>query len=312
MLRTWPLKNACRRFIPAMIERRTLGKTMHPLISTDTLADRLAGERNGLRLFDATVHLRPANPGPYRIESGRADYEAAHIPSAAFIDLPHDLSDTRSTLNFTMPDTAQLEAALSASGLSNGDECVLYSATTPMWATRLWWMLRSVGFDARVLDGGFAKWCSEGRPVAVGSESHAAGRFVAQPRTALWADSDEVQRAIGDGAVCTLNALSAAVHAGSAEQHYGRKGHIKGSVNLPYASLLDADGCFKPAEALRPAFDAVGALGKARVICYCGGGISATMDALALQLLGHPNVAVYDGSMSEWVRDASLPMELGG
>jgi thiosulfate/3-mercaptopyruvate sulfurtransferase len=295
-----------------MIERRTQGKTMHPLISTESLADRLADEHNRLRLFDTTVHLRPAHPGPYRIDSGRADYEATHIPSAAFVDLSQELSDTRSTLNFTMPGAAQLEAALSASGLSNGDECVLYSATTPMWATRLWWMLKSVGFGARVLDGGLAKWRAEGRAVAAGSERYPDGRFVARARAALWADRHEVQRAIGDAAVCTLNALSAAVHAGSAEQHYGRKGHIKGSVNLPYALLLDADGCFKPAEALRPAFDAVGALGKARVICYCGGGISATMDALALQLHGHPNVAVCDGSMSEWVRDASLPMELGG
>jgi thiosulfate/3-mercaptopyruvate sulfurtransferase len=286
---------------------------MHPLISTEALAARLSGGNGGkpLRIFDATVHLRPANPGPYSIESGRADYEAAHIPSAAFVDLWRELSDTRSGLNFTMPPLAQLQAALSASGLSNGDDCVLYSSTTPMWATRLWWMLRSVGFAAAVLDGGFTKWRAEGRPVASGIEAYPSGRFVAQPRNGLWADKDEVLRAIGDSSVCTLNALSAAVHAGSAEQHYGRKGHIQGSVNVPYASLLDAAGGFKAAQDLRPGFDAVGALGKPRVICYCGGGISATMDALALTLIGHDNVAVYDGSMSEWAGDASLPMEVG-
>ena len=286
---------------------------MHTLISTDALAERLshpdAGDR--LRLYDATVHLRPAQPGPYVVESGRADYEAAHIPTAAFVDLARELSDTTSPLRFTMPSPDALAAALSASGLSNDHDCVVYSSTSPMWATRLWWMLRSMGFGAAVLDGGLSKWKAEGRALASGSEFYPAGRFRATADAARWADKHEVLRSIGDDAVCTLNALTASMHAGTAELNYGRKGHIKGSVNVPYPSLLNADGSYRPAAELRAAFDAVGALRKPRVICYCGGGISATMDALALTLIGHPNVAVYDGSMSEWVLDAALPMELG-
>jgi thiosulfate/3-mercaptopyruvate sulfurtransferase len=285
---------------------------MPPLIGTEALAARLQ-QRNGraLRVFDATVHLRPANPGPYSAESGRADYEAAHIPTAAFADLLQDLSDTTSPLRFTLPPVVQLESALSALGLRNGDDCVLYSSTSPMWATRLWWMLRSLGFDAQVLDGGLAKWRAEGRPVVDGSERYPVGTFRAQPRSGLWADRHEIKRAIGDGAVCTINALSASAYAGTSAVHYGRPGHIAGSVNVPYASLLDADGTFAPAERLRAAFDAVGAMPRPRVICYCGGGISATMDALALTLLGHGNVAVYDGSLSEWVLDPALPMATG-
>lgn len=285
---------------------------MPPLIGTEALAARLQ-QRDGpaLRIFDATVHLRPAQPGPYTAESGRADYEAAHIPTAAFADLLHDLSDPHSALRFTMPGAAELEAALSALGLSNGDDCVIYSSGSPMWATRLWWMLRSVGFDAQVLDGGLAKWRAEGRALASGTENHAPGRFRAQPDAARWADKDKVLRAIGSSGICTINALGASMHAGTAELHYGRRGHIRGSVNVPYASLLQPDGCFKPVEQLRPTFDAVGAMAKPRVICYCGGGISATMDALALHLLGHADVAVYDGSMSEWVLDPSLPMDTG-
>lgn len=283
-----------------------------PLISTHDLAQRLAGDCRRLRIFDATVHLRPANPGPYTVESGRADYEAAHIPSAAFADLSTDLSDSSSPLRFTLPPATQLEAALSALGLSDGDDCVLYSSTSPMWATRLWWMLRWLGFDAMVLDGGLAQWRAEGRPVVSGVEHCPPGAFHARPRRGLWADKNEVQRAIGDGAVCTVNALGASAHAGTAAVHYGRPGHIAGSVNVPYASLLDDDGTFAPAERLRTAFESAGALAKPRVICYCGGGISATMDALALTLLGHPKVAVYDGSLSEWVLDPALPMATGG
>ena len=115
----------------------------------------------------------------------------------------------------------------------------------------------------------------------------------------------------GDGGVCTINALPPAVHSGEAEVSYGRRGHIRGSCNVPYGSLLDERGAFRPDEELRPLFEAVGAFERPRVICYCGGGISATMDAFALTRLGHPAVAVYDGSMSEWVRDPSLPMETG-
>ena len=286
---------------------------MQPLISTAALAERLASPdaSQRLRLYDATVHLRPAQPGPYVVESGRADYEAAHIPSAAFADLAQALSDTASPLRFTLPSPAALEAALSAIGLSNDHDCVIYSSTSPMWATRLWWMLRSMGFDAAVLDGGLAKWKAEGRALASGSESYPAGRFQATADAARWADKHEVLRSIGDDAVCTLNALTASMHAGTAELNYGRKGHIQGSVNVPYPSLLNADGTYRRVDELRATFDAVGALRKPRIICYCGGGISATMDALALTLIGHDNVAVYDGSMSEWVLDPALPMELG-
>jgi len=281
------------------------------LISTRDLAERLAGGRGALRIFDATVHLRPASPGPYTVESGRADYEAVHIPSAAFADLSTDLSDSTSPLRFTLPSATRLEAALSALGLSDSDDCVLYSSTSPMWATRLWWMLRSLGFDAMVLDGGLGKWRAEGRPVVTGVEHYPPGTFSARPRRGLWADKNEVQRAVGDAAVCTINALSAASFAGTAAVHYGRPGRIAGSVNVPYAWLLADDGTFAPPERLRTAFESAGALAKPRVICYCGGGISATMDALALTLLGHANVAVYDGSLSEWVLDPALPMATG-
>ena len=284
-----------------------------PLVDTDWLAGQL--EAPGLRVFDCTVHLRPATPGPYVVESGRSDYEQAHIPGAAFLDLGQDLSDTASDLRFTLPGPTALAAAFGQAGIGDDHTIVLYSSTTPMWATRVWWMLRGAGHTrALVLDGGLARWRAEGRAIASGASApprHPPAAFGATPRPGVWASQQAVLAAIGDGDVCTVNALSAALHNGSSDVHYGRKGHISGSVNLPYSRLVHDDGRFRSPEELRAAFDAVGATPSRRVICYCGGGIAATMDALALVLTGHPDVAVYDGSMSEWVRDPALPMSLG-
>jgi thiosulfate/3-mercaptopyruvate sulfurtransferase len=280
------------------------------LVTTAWLEENLADP--DLLVFDTTVHLRPATPGPYRIESGRADYKASHVPGAAFLDLAADLSNPEAALPFTRPSLDRLAQALGDAGVKRGSRVVVYATTTPMWATRVWWMLRASGFDdVAVLDGGFAKWIAEGRPVEAGARRYAASKLSLVARPGSWADKQAVLAAIDDGAVCTINALSPSVHSGESPMNYGRKGHIKGSRNVPYAALLKADGTYRDDAELRALFGGVGALERPRVICYCGGGISATMDALALTRLGHPSVAVYDGSMSEWSRDPELPMEIG-
>ena len=280
------------------------------LVSTGWLAEH-PGDAD-LRVFDVTVHLRPSTSGPYSIESGRADYEAGHVPGAGFLDLANDLSDSDSSLAFTMPSIDRFARALGEAGVGPQTRLVAYTTSSPMWATRLWWMLRASGFDnAAVLDGGLAKWRAEGRPLETGDRRYPPDQLTLSPRGDAWADKDAVLAAIGDGAVCTINALSPGVHSGEAAMNYGRKGHIKGSHNVPYAALLREDGTWRADEDLRALFEDIGALGRGRVICYCGGGISATMDALALTRLGHGSVAVYDGSMSEWTRDPDLPMETG-
>ncbi len=281
------------------------------LVDTEWLADQLGAP--DLRVFDTTVHLRPDPPRTYRIESGRDDYDKGHIPTAGFLDLAGELSDPSSSLSFTMPPPEQLERVLSAAGLGTDTRVVLYSTSHAMWATRMWWMLRASGFDrAAVLDGGWHKWTGEGRTVCKQPCGYPSAAFKASPRPELWADRDEVLGAIGDPTVATVNALPRETHTGEAELNYGRKGHIAGSANVPFASLMERESrTFKAASDLRRELDGVGAFDKERVITYCGGGISATLDAFALTLLGHPGVAVYDGSMSEWVKDESLPMESG-
>lgn len=281
----------------------------HTLISAEALHASLADA--DLRVFDCTVHLVPDPPRPYRVESGRESWLAERLPAAGLLDLTGELSDQQAPTAFTMPAPEQAAAAFGRAGVVDGARIVLYASNHPMWATRVWWMLHSLGVEAAVLDGGLAAWRAAGLPLETGTFEHPAGTLSVQPRPDAWADRDAVLGAIGDGGICTLNALSPSMYRGDGDRNYGRPGHIAGSVNLPYAALF-ADDCqrFADADTLRAAFDAIDAFDR-RVIAYCGGGISATCDAFALARLGHDSVAVYDGSMSEWVADPELPMTVG-
>jgi len=285
----------------------------HPefLIDTDAL-ERQLGDPD-LRVFDCTTILIPDPKTTYQAVPARADFEKGHIPGAQFIDLQADLSDKNHRLRFMLPSAEDFAAAMSRFGVGEGTRIVLYSTTTPQWATRVWWLLCVFGFDyAAVLDGGWQKWSREGRPVETGAaRPRPPGHFIVKEQRPLMVGKAEVQHAIGDRAVCTLNALAPEQHAGTGGNTYGRPGRIKESVNLPAAQLIDlATNAFLPAAELRRRFEGVGAFGK-EVITYCGGGIAASADAFALVMLGHPDVKLYDASMSEWATDPTLPMETG-
>jgi thiosulfate/3-mercaptopyruvate sulfurtransferase len=286
----------------------------HPefLVETDWLAAHL-GDAD-LRVFDCTTHLIPDPKITYTVKSGREDFEKGHIPDAQFIDLQADLSDnTQTRLRFMRPSASECAAAMGRFGVGNNSKVVLYSTANPQWATRVWWVLRTFGFDnAAVLDGGFQKWAREGRPIETGpSKSRASANFSVREERQLMVGKEEVLAAIDDHGSCTINALQAAQHAGTGGNTYGRPGRIAGSVNVPTVGLVDPEsGVFLSPEALRSKFAAVGAFDK-RVITYCGGGIAASATALALVMLGHPDVRLYDASMSEWAVDPSLPMETG-
>ena len=280
------------------------------LISTADLDTAIANNPSRLRLFDVTISLVPSAQG-YNAVSGFDDYQQAHIPGTAFMDIVRDLSDTSSGLGFTLPSAAHLQAAYRAAGIDDDSQVVFYSSGHMMWATRAWWMLHSCGHKkVAVLDGGIAKWLTENRAVTTDKADVAQGDFEVDFDNKVWADKSQVLAAIGDGDICTINALAPDVHSGDAKMSYGRKGHIKGSQNVFYDDVLQ-DGCFRNAEQLNEVFSQQGILQKPKVIAYCGGGISATIDALALKLVGHKDIAVYDGSMSEWVADESLPMSQG-
>jgi len=285
----------------------------HPeyLVDTAWLAGHI--DEPGMVVLDATTHLVPEPTSGYRVVAGRADFERGHIPSALYVDLQADLSDPDHQFRFMLPTPERFAVSMARLGVSDATRVVLYSTANVWWACRVWWLLRVFGHDnAAVLDGGWQKWTAERRPVETGPGTpRTQAHFTARKPRPLMADRDEVLAAIGDGAVCTINALRPEQHTGSGGVQYGRPGRIAGSVNVAAANLLDpASNAFLPADALRAKFESVGAMDR-KVITYCGGGIAASADALILTMLGHKDVKLYDASLSEWVKDPRLPMEVG-
>jgi len=297
--------------------RRRQGEdeTMHEpqaLMSTEQLAASL-GQPN-LRIYDCTTYLEPAPPGsdqPYLTVAGRRSFEDGHIPGADFLDLQGEFSDQDTPLRFMMPATAALAAAFGRHGVGAGTQVVLYSIGTMMWATRFWWMLKSAGFDAAcVLDGGYDKWVAEGRPIETGAaKGYAPTSFTATPRPGYFTDRGQVQTALGRADTVIVNALGPQFHSGLQPSRYGRPGRIPGSVNVPAASLVQANKSFTSLAEAAGKFAAQGISKDKTVICYCGGGISATLDLFLLHQLGYDQLALYDGSMGEWAKDPSLPIE---
>ena len=284
------------------------------LVSTAWLAAHLGDP--DLRVFESTTYLRPAEPGaavPYHPEAGREDYERGHIPGAGFLDLPGELSRKDAAVHFMMLPADEFAAVMARHGVGEGTRVVLYSRDRVMWATRVWWMLRVMGFDhAAVLDGGFEQWQAEGRPVSAEPADYPAASFVARPRPELMVDKDAVLAALDDPGTRLVNTLSEADFAGEEPSRYGRPGRIPGSVNLPWPGLTGPDGnLFIGLEDAAGRLAALGAPEAERIVCYCGGGISATMGLFLLHRLGYANLALYDASMAEWARDESLPIERG-
>jgi thiosulfate/3-mercaptopyruvate sulfurtransferase len=283
------------------------------LITTAELAGRL--EQPDLRLFDCTTYLEPAPKGsdvPYLAVPGNHTFEAGHIPGADFLDLQGEFSDQKTELRFMMPKVAKLKAAFGRHGIDADSHVVLYSIGTPMWATRFWWMLKSLGFaHAAVLDGGFDKWKAEGRAIEIGpAKKYPAATFIAKSKRGFFVGKEGVLAAKQDHSAVIVNALGPQFHRGLEPSRYGRPGRIPGSCNVSAATLLDpSTRTFVPLADAEAKFATQGLRKDKRVIAYCGGGISATVDLFLLHRLGYDNLTLYDGSMGEWAKDESLPIE---
>src|SRR5262245_51090176 len=225
------------------LHRENTMRDPQALMSTADLASLLGQPR--LRVYDCTTYLETPPPGsddPYIAVPGRRTFEEAHIPGADFLDLQGEFSDPTTRLRFMMPPTAQLEAAFGRHGLAGDSRVVLYSIGTMMWATRFWWMLRSLGFDAAaVLDGGFDKWKAEGRPTESGpARGYPSATFKASPLPGFFVDKRAVLAATKEPGTVIVNALGPQFHQGLEPSRYGRPGRVPGSVNVPAATLVNA------------------------------------------------------------------------
>ena len=275
------------------------------LVSTQWLADRMAAP--DIRVVDGSWYLPTEGRDP------KAEYAQRHIHDAVFFDIDA-ISDDTTDLPHMLPSPETFSSRASALGLGDGVRVVAYDGGNMMAAARVWWMFRAFGHeDVAVLDGGLAKWLAEGRPVDDEPVIPRERRLTARMNSLLVRDRRQMLANVGVGREQTVDARSAGRFAGEEpEIRPGvRGGHIPGSRNLPYSSLLNDDATVRSDDAIRAAFADVGVDPARPVAATCGSGISACFLALALDLIGAREVAVYDGSWTEWGGRDDTPVETG-
>jgi thiosulfate/3-mercaptopyruvate sulfurtransferase len=289
------------------------------LVDTDWLEDHLNDSE--LRVLDVSGSWTG-----YLENSAGNDYTAGHIPSAVFFEIASaygELSQPGGPFPWTWPTPEHFASVMDKYGITNSSQVVLVARTPrpnkdsgTMWCTRAWWLMHHFGVDCAILRGGVEKWIAEGRPLTADMPSlEPTSGFVVSPN---WqrglATKEDVLAALQDETTAIVYAGPEAVFGGTASvagrPGWGsRDGHITGSSNLPMQEVLEGETArFKHDASIRSRLGEAGLLERGRVITYCGGGIAATVDAFALLRSGHPNVAVYDGSLTEWASDPNLPM----
>lgn len=286
-------------------------KVPSALVETDWLAEHL--DDPNLRIIDCSVAGVRNEDGSLTFVSQRDAWQKEHIPGSNHIDIAAELSDPNQQLPFMLPDADQFARAMLKTGIDNSSCVVLCDRSNHAWATRVWWMLRTYGFDnAAVLNGGFSKWKAEGRPVKDGPERHGpAQKLTLTLRPYLFADKAEVFAAIADDVTTLLNSLPRPIFTGEVAP-YGRAGRIPGSKHLSCEAIVDPEAfTYLSLDVIRRMVQDSDIPYDRRVITYCGGGIAASSTAFVLTLLGYEDVAIYDGSLSEWCADTSLPLETG-
>jgi len=282
--------------------RRAEKRLQTPLIATRTLAERLS--EPGWFVADCRFELG-------KPDAGRDAWIAGHIPGAVHVDLERDLSApvTSATGRHPLPAPDEFAATLSRLGIGNETKVVCYDSGPGAYAARLWWMLRWVGHDAvAVLDGGFAAWVAEGRPVETSPTTRPRARFQARPRPERVVDAAMVAGALGRGETL-VDVRGAERFAGKVEPLDAVAGHVPGAVNLPFLENLAATGRFRAPTELAELWRARTGAGPGRApICMCGSGVTACQGLLALEAAGIPGGRLYAGSWSEWIRDPLRPV----
>jgi thiosulfate/3-mercaptopyruvate sulfurtransferase len=276
------------------------------LVETEWLASHL--DTPGLVILDGSMHLATTK------RDARAEYLAGHIPGALFFDID-DIADEKSPLPHMLPSSTKFASRMKKMGVGDGMDVVAYDSEGLYSAARVWWMFRAMGHEqVQILNGGLKKWKAEGRTLEDGPARRRTERhFTARLNAGLVRDVGDVKALIGSKTAQIVDARAANRFEGTVpEPRQGlRSGHIPGSRNVPFASLLNADGTLKSAAELGAIFAKAGIDAAKPVVASCGSGVTAGVIALALAILGRPDAAVYDGSWTEWGGDPSLPIETG-
>jgi thiosulfate/3-mercaptopyruvate sulfurtransferase len=278
---------------------------MDDLVSTAWLAERL--DEPGLVVIDASAHLPDAE------RNARADFESAHIPGARFLDL-ETLKDPDSPVPAALPSAKQFAARMAEIGVNDGDRLVIYDDSAVKTSARAWFICRMHGFEqVAILDGGLGKWRAERRRLERGVSSANSGAVTTRPGPMTVRTKAEVLANVVSAEEQLLDARGAGRFTGAEpEARPGlASGHIPGSLNLPFGRMLKPDGTFRDEAGLRAAFAEAGIDLDQPVVTTCGSGVTASVLLFALHLLGKDDVALYDGSWSEWGADPATPKATG-
>jgi len=274
---------------------------MSNLVSTAWLEEHL----NEVRVVDASWYMPDEKRAPAK------EFEAGHIPGAVFFDID-GIADHATDLPHMLPTPGEFSRAVGALGIGDGETVVVYDGSGLFSAPRVWWTLKAMGHtNVKVLDGGLPKWKREGRAIETGPAQSQTKFFTAILNPLLVRDVDAVKAIVQDKSAQIVDARSPArFKAEEPEPRPGvRGGHMPGALNVHYRKLVTDDGTLKPAEELRAAFDAVDL--NRPVVTSCGSGLTAAVLALALDELGARDVALYDGSWTEWGSRSDTPVVSG-
>jgi thiosulfate/3-mercaptopyruvate sulfurtransferase len=274
------------------------------VVSTETLAARL----NAWVVVDCRFDLRDE-------DWGHQQYRSGHIPGAVYASLTADLAAPRTGRNgrHPLPTPAALAATFGRLGISRGDQVIVYDQDAGLFAARLWWSLRYLGhLDVALLEGGWAKWTREGRPIATGDDVRPATTFDARPRPEMRVDVTDVESRVGHAGSVLIDARGPDRFEGRNETLDPVGGHIPGARNVFYKSNLTEDGTMLPPGQLREKFrQALGRHAPADAVMYCGSGVSACLNLIAMEHAGLSGTKLYVGSWSEWSSDPARPIETG-